>query len=202
MSKARRIGFLGGTFDPPHLGHLIIAREALYQLDLSAVNWLITPDPPHKTDREITPIQVRMDMVNRIISQDEAFVLSEIDLNRTPPYYAADTVEIISRQQPDAALVYLIGGDSLQDLPGWYQPIRFIKRIDQLAVAPRPGSAPDLDALDKKIPGLKEKTVFLAGVAMEVSSHLIRKRIKQGAPYDHFLPEAVADYIEKNHLYR
>jgi nicotinate-nucleotide adenylyltransferase len=202
MSDVRRVGYLGGTFDPPHLGHQVIAREALRQLDLDEVKWLITPDPPHKADRVITPIQTRMDMLNLIISKYEDFSLSEIDLKRSPPYYAADTVEIISRTQPDMGLVYIIGSDSLQDLPGWYEPARFVELIDQLAVAPRPGFNSDLTALDMEVPGLKEKTVFLKDISMEISSNQIRRRIKHDSPCDQFLTDEVAAYITQNQLYR
>lgn len=202
MRELSRIGYLGGTFDPPHLGHEIVAREALYQLDLDAVMWLITPDPPHKNDREITPIQYRLDMLDLVTSRYDEFFISEIDLQRSPPYYTADSVELINQNKPEADLVYIIGGDSLGDLPGWYDPGRFIAAIDQLAVAPRPGFIPDLEWVEKEVPGIKDKTVFLTEISMEISSKLIRKRIAQGASYDHFLNQEVADYIKNNQLYQ
>ena len=202
MRDVLKVGYLGGTFDPPHLGHEIVAREALYQLGLDRVMWLITPDPPHKGSKEITPIQFRLDMLNLVIDRAVEFLLSDIDLQRSPPYFAADSVEIIARQEPDVDLVYIIGGDSLQDLPGWFEPDRFVAAIDQLAVAPRPGYDPDLAGLIKAVPGLKEKTVFLSDISMEISSKLIRSRIQQGAPFDHFLIPEVANYIRENQLYR
>jgi nicotinate-nucleotide adenylyltransferase len=202
MNEVQRIGYLGGTFDPPHLGHQIVAREALYQLDLDRVMWLITPDPPHKGDQEITPIQFRLEMLHLVIDRYDEFYLSEVDLQRSPPFFAADTVEIITRQQPTIELVYIIGGDSLGDLPGWFEPDRFLAAIDQLAVAPRPGYDPDLAAIDRVVPGIKEKTIFLTEIMMEISSNLIRKRIKQGAAFEHFLIPEVASYIKKNQLYR
>lgn len=201
MREPRVIGYFGGTFDPPHLGHEMLAGEALFQLSLDAVMWLITPDPPHKIEREITPVQSRLDMLKIVTDRYDEFAISEVDLQRSSPYYAADTVEIIKKQHSEVELVYIIGEDSLQDLPDWYQPERFLSTIDHLAVAPRPGINSDLTALDLKLPGLKEKTVFLTGIMVEISSSLIRERIKEGAPYDHFLFQGVADYIKSNHLY-
>ena len=201
MREISTIGYFGGTFDPPHLGHEILAREAFYQLSLDAVIWLITPDPPHKINREITPVQSRLDMLKIVTDRYDEFSISEVDLQRSPPYYAADTVEIIKKQQSETEIVFIIGEDSLQDLPGWYQPERLLTTIDQLAVVPRPGFKSDLAALDVILPGLKEKTVFLSEILVEISSSLIRERIKEGALYNHFLFQGVAEYIESNHLY-
>jgi len=201
MSDIRTVGYFGGTFDPPHLGHEMLAREAFFQLSLDAVMWLITPDPPHKTKREITPIQSRLEMLKIVTDRYDEFMISEVDLQRSPPYYAADTAAIIKNNHPEVGLVYIIGEDSLHDLPGWYQPERFLSTIDQLAVAPRPGFNEDLVALDEKIPGLKAKTVFLTEIMIEISSSLIRERIKRGLAYDHFLSQGVAEYIERHYLY-
>ena len=202
MRDLHRVGYLGGTFDPPHLGHAIIAREAFLQLNLDAVMWLITPNPPHKKDREITPVQYRLDMLELATGKYDEFSTSSVDLERSPPYYAAGTVEIIKNNKPDRDLVYIIGEDSLQDLPEWYEPELFLATIDELAVAPRPGFSTDLEVLGKKLPGLQEKVVFLAEVMVEISSSLIRERIKGGIPYDHFLLQDIADYIKKNGLYQ
>jgi nicotinate-nucleotide adenylyltransferase len=202
MSRFQKVGYFGGTFDPPHVGHEVLAREAFCQIGLDAVMWLITPDPPHKLDREITPVQARLDMLELVTSRRDGFFISEVDLQRAPPYYAADTVEIIKRQQPEVDLIYIIGEDSLQDLPNWYEPSRFLSAIDQLAVAPRPGINSNLEILCEKLPLLKNKTVFLSEIMVEISSSLIRKRIKEGGHYDHFLNQEVADYIKRNRLYQ
>lgn len=202
MKPIQRIGYLGGTFDPPHLGHEMLAREAFCQLGLDAVMWLITPDPPHKTARKISPVHFRLDMLRLVTARYDEFLISEVDLERLPPYYAADTVEILKDQQPGVDLVYIIGEDSLVDLPDWYDPERFLASIDQLAVAPRPGSRSDLDKLDTALPGLKDKTVFLDEIMVEISSRLIQQRIKKGMAYDHFLVREIADYIRKNRLYQ
>ena len=202
MSEFRRIGYLGGTFDPPHLGHLKLAGEALTQLDLNVVKWLITPRSPHKTDREISPTQTRLSMLELVLEKFDEFTISTIDLNRDPPYYAVDTVEIIKKENPEEELVYIIGEDSLVDLPSWYQPERFLAELDQLAVAPRPGYKTDLDLMEVEFPGLKEKTVFLTGFLMDISSSMIREKVKQGDDYQEYLTREVAAYIVENQLYR
>lgn len=202
MKEFQRVGYIGGTFDPPHLGHEIIAREAFLQLELDAVKWLITPDPPHKKDRSITPVQYRLDMLAIATARYDEFYTSSIDLERSPPYYAAETVGIIKKTKPHLKLIYIIGEDSLRDLPGWHEPELFLATIDKLAVAPRPGFNTDLDVLDQELPGLKDKVVFLDQVMVEISSSLIRKRIKEGIPYDHFLLPDVAALIKTNGLYQ
>jgi len=202
MKDLWKIGYLGGTFDPPHLGHEMVAREACSQLDLDTVMWLITPDPPHKTSRKILPVETRLDMLQLVTARYDEFEISKIDLKRSPPYFAADTVEIIKNQQPAIDLVYIIGEDSLEDLHSWYQPDRFLAAIDQLAVAPRPGVMSDLDELGKDLPGLRKKAIFLTEIMVEISSSLIREMIKEGVNLDHFLARDVEEYIKNNNLYK
>ncbi|NQS92373.1 MAG: hypothetical protein HQ574_08180, partial [Chloroflexi bacterium] len=125
-----------------------------------------------------------------------------VDLDRDPPHYAADTVEILKRENPTAELIYIIGEDSLRDLADWVEPARFLEAIDQLAVAPRPGVITDLDELDKALPGIKRKTAFISDVMLEISSSMIRERIICGTPYEHFLPKEVSAYINDNSVYK
>jgi nicotinate-nucleotide adenylyltransferase len=202
MSEFRKIGYMGGTYDPPHLGHEMLALEAYIRLGLDRVEWLITPQSPHKIHREISPIQYRLDMLRLVTDRVDEFTISSIDLQRPPPYYAADTVELIKEQRPAVDLVYIIGEDSLVDLPGWYQPERFLAGIDQLVVAPRPGFDTDLEKLDRILPGLKIKTHFLTGFMMDISSSLVRERIKAGKDIDGYLIKEVIDYIHANQLYQ
>ena len=105
MRQMQRIGYFGGTFDPPHIGHEMLAREAFIQLDLDVVMWLITPEPPHKTKQVISSVINRLDMLDLVTGRYEEFQISKVDLERSPPYYAADTVEIIKHQQQTAELV-------------------------------------------------------------------------------------------------
>ena len=199
--RKKRVAFFGGTFNPPHLGHEILAQEACYQLGLDSLQWLVTPDPPHKKEAAIAPIQHRLEMLDRIVKSVPYFDISRLDLDRPAPHYAADSVEIARGQFPDCEIIYLLGEDSLQDLPGWHQPTRFLEALDQLAVAPRPGVQADLAGLEGRLPGISQKIVFLQGVVLEISSSLIRERIRQRAPFRHFLDAEVADYLDDNKLY-
>ena len=199
--KKNRVGYFGGTFDPPHLGHIILAAEAKYFLGLDEFKWIVTPEPPHKKDRIITPVKYRLDMLKLVAAEMGIFEISEVDIQRDPPHYAVDTVEIIKEKNPSVELVYIIGEDSLKDLPNWHEPDRFISAIDQLAVAPRPGIKTDLDQLDREIPGLSEKTVIIPEIMVEISSSIVRERVREGAPFEHFLIDPVIDYINKNKLY-
>ncbi len=199
--KKYRIGYFGGTFDPPHLGHIILAAESKHYLGLDKFRWIITPEPPHKKDRIITPVSNRLEMLKLVIADQGLFEISEVDLQRVPPHYAADTVEILKNEHPSEELVYIIGEDSLKDLPNWYETSRFLATIDQLAVAPRPEVTTDLGQLEHLLPDLSDKIVFIPNVMIEISSSVIRKRVREGAPFEHFLIDSVAEYIKMNRLY-
>lgn len=199
--ERRRIGYFGGTFDPPHLGHTILAQEVCYQLDLNCLYWLITPDPPHKQGAFITPVKHRLKMVERIVNQVSYFMISRLDLDRPAPHYAVDSVELARELHPDSELIYLMGEDSLLDLPDWHRPIQFLAAVDQLAVAPRPGVKARLGEIEPQLPGISQKTVLLHDVMVEISSSVIRNRIRSGAPYRHFLDDKIADYLLEHKLY-
>ena len=202
MKAGGKIGYFGGTFDPPHLGHLILAVEAHHQLELDRLQWILTPDPPHKTNHQVSPVEIRLEMLQLILDTRPEFQISLIDINRDPPHYAADTVELLKKKNPADELVYVIGEDSLQDLPGWHAPDRFIAAVDTLAIAPRPGISTDLEEMERSLPGLAGKTIFLKDIRIEIASSLIKSRIKNFEPYGHLLPEAIADYLKFHKLYQ
>jgi nicotinate-nucleotide adenylyltransferase len=201
VNSVERVGYFGGTFDPPHLGHEILAREASYQLGLNHLYWLLTPDPPHKYSNQITAADDRLEMLGLVVERYQGFEISHLDLDRPAPHYASDTVEIIKKKNPEIELIYIIGEDSLRDLPDWYEPQRFLAAVDILAVAPRLGINTDLDHLDGILPGISSKTRFLKGVMVEISSSLIRQRSQEGGPFRHFLTREVGDYLEDKPLY-
>ena len=118
-----RIGIFGGTFDPPHVGHLILAAEARDQLQLDQVLWVVTPDPPHKTKRTISPLGDPPGAgPGGCIDRIPVFEISRVEIDRPGPHYSADTVQILARENPGAELFYLMGGDSLHDLPDLEAP--------------------------------------------------------------------------------
>lgn len=196
-----RIGIFGGTFDPPHLGHLILAMEAASQLSLDKVLWMVTPDPPHKQDQEITPVETRIQLVKAEIGRDPLFEVSRFELHLQSPQYALTTVRELRKREKEAEIVYLIGEDSLQDLPKWHEPVRFIQELDALGVMRRPGGVTNLDDLERQIPGLKEKIRFIDAPLLEISSHQIRERICRRQPYRYYLPEKVYRKVQDLDLY-
>ncbi len=196
-----RIGIYGGTFDPPHLGHLVLAVEACDNLDLNRLLWVVTAHPPHKQKQVISPAEQRVMMVKAAIAGYPCFDVSRVDLDRPAPHYAADTVRLLQKQYPGAQLIYLIGGDSLRDLPTWRRPRDLIEQVTAFGVMRRLGDAIDLVALEQILPGLTEKIHFIQAPRLEISSRDIRQRIAQGRPYHLYLPQGVASLIEQNGWY-
>ena len=198
---ARLIGVFGGTFDPPHIGHLVLAAEAQAQLDLERVSWVLTPYPPHKDDRAITPLEQRLALLRAALDDDPTFELSTVDIDRPPPHYAVDTLRLLKGRYPGAGLAYLMGGDSLADLPEWHDPAGFVEACDALAVMARPGHPPDLATLEAQLPGLNQKLRFIQAPLLEISSTMVRERIVQGEPFRYFLPGTVYGLIQERGLY-
>lgn len=201
MSRTR-IGFFGGTFDPPHIGHLILAGEAAHQFGLTRLLWVLNPDPPHKQETEIAPLHHRLQMLQRAISDNTAFELSRLEIDRPGPHFTINTIRTLIQQEPDAELFLLIGGDSLRDLPTWRLPSEIVAAVSRISVMRRPGDAFDMPALEAKIPGLTDKVTFIDALLLNLSSHEIRRRIAEGNEFRYYVHPAVYDYIQSNHLYR
>jgi nicotinate-nucleotide adenylyltransferase len=197
-----RLGIFGGTFDPPHLGHLILAAEARSQLQLDRLLWVLTPYPPHKQNNNVSSLEQRLELVEAALAQDPAFELSRIEIERPGPHYAADTVERLQEQFPAANIYYLIGGDSLHDLPTWREPRRFLAHISGLGVMRRPGDRVEFDDLSRSLPGLREKVHLIQAPLLEISSSDLRQRIMEGRPFRYYLPPEVYELILERGYYR
>ena len=197
-----RLGVFGGTFDPPHLGHLILAAEAYDQLGLERLLFVVTPDPPHKYGLEISPLKHRFAMLRASITDNPDFELSRVDIDRPPPHYAVDTAQILARQFPGAELVYLMGGYSLRDLPDWHNPQSFVDVIHSLGVMRRPGDHIDLSGLEELLPGAADKVRFVDAPLLEIASSQIRERVSQGRPFRYYLAPPVYHYILEHKLYQ
>ena len=197
----RRIGIFGGTFDPPHIGHQILAMEAYDELKLDKLFWVLAPHPPHKIGKRLTPLEIRIEMVEAAIQYDRIFELSYVDIDRPGPHYVLDTVKIFRQQYPEDELIFLIGGDSLHDLPGWHQPQEFIAACDKIGVMHRPGEKIDLVELERQLPALTEKLEIIEAPLLEISSNQIRKLVAAGKPFQYYLPHEVYNIILKNRLY-
>jgi nicotinate-nucleotide adenylyltransferase len=197
-----RIGIFGGTFDPPHQGHLILASEAYYELSLDILYWVLTPYPPHKPNSRIAELQHRFEMVHAAIAPDPRFTFSTVDLDRPGPHYSVDTVRLLGESHPGAELIYLMGGDSLRDLPTWRRARDFLNACHAIGVMRRPGDAIDLSALEKAIPGLTDKVRFVEAPLLDIAAHEIRARAAEGRPFRDFLTPGVYSYIVEHNLYR
>ncbi|KAF0108482.1 MAG: nicotinate-nucleotide adenylyltransferase [Anaerolineaceae bacterium] len=195
------IGVFGGTFDPPHLGHLALASAARAQLGLDRLLWMLTPDPPHKQGEVITPIEHRLAMVELALAGHPEFELSRLELDRPGPHYALDTVKLLAEQNPRAGIVYLMGGDSLRGLPTWRRPADLLSALRFVGVMRRPASSPDLPALERILPGITAKVRFVDAPPVDISASGIRSLAAAGKEYRQFVLPAVYDYIVEHGLY-
>lgn len=195
-----RIGIFGGTFDPPHLGHLILAAEATSQMKLDRLLWVLTPDPPHKRDQHLTPIEIRFELVQLSLMNDPTFEMCRVDLDRPGPHFTLDTVKLIKQEYPGAEVFYLIGGDSLHDYPNWHRAADTLAEVNGLGVMRRPGDQIDMSLLETQIPGISEKVCFIEAPLLEIASHQIRRRIRQGRPFRYYiLPVVYQRILEKKY---
>ena len=196
------IGVLGGTFDPPHNGHIAIAEQALTQLNLDQVLFAPTGQPPHKQGNPITPIEDRLEMVRLAIANHPRFALSRIDVDRAGPTYTADTMRLLHEQFGDGVdLYFIMGMDSLANILTWHAPEQLI-RICKLAVFHRPGFSANIDELAKQLPGLRERIVRVPSPAIDIAASDLQRRIRAGLSIAHLVPPAVEAYIAQNDLYR
>lgn len=199
--ERRRVGIFGGTFDPVHLGHLIIASEIRFALALERVLFVPAAQPPHKPERMVTADHHRLAMLELAIAGNPDFGISRVELERSGPSYTVDTLEILNRQLAPAGLVLLMGADSLRDLPTWREPGRIAERAE-LAVAQRPGVEVDLDAVYEAIPEARGRIHLVDIPLIGISSSDIRRRVQEGRPIRFHVPTAVERYIVEHGLYR
>lgn len=195
------LGVFGGTFDPPHLGHLILAAEALDQLQLTRVLWVLTPRPPHKLERPVTALHHRLEMLKRAIASIPGFELSTIEIERSGPHFSLDTINLLQARSPTARLVLLLGSDLLLGLPAWKGSHELLNAAHAIGVMRRSAKQIDLAALENSLPGLMAKLCFFKTPRLEISSSTIRERIASSRPYHFYLPSGVYDYIQQNKPY-
>jgi nicotinate-nucleotide adenylyltransferase len=200
-----RVGILGGTFDPIHLGHLAAGEEAREALGLQSVLFVPAGAPPHKPDRQISTPAHRVAMVELAIASNPAFRLSRVDVDRMGPSYAADTVEILGDEirragmEPD--LWWILSAEAFASLPTWRDPERLLAGC-RMAVVPRPGARlPARAWVEEHFPGLGDRVTVLGGPVLDISSTLIRDRAVAGRSVRYLVPDAVADYVEAHDLY-
>ena len=197
-----RVAILGGTFDPIHIGHLILAEEACDQLDLSMVYIVPAGDPPHKQGRRLAPVEDRLQMIERAIDGNPAFRVSRADADRPGPHYTIDTVRIVQSQLPDhAELYFLMGYDSLAELPGWYRPSELVAACHLVALT-RYNVPLDWERIEAQLPGIGERVTLLDMPELEISSHQIQERVRSERSIRYLVPDGVRTYILEHALYR
>ena len=194
------IGVLGGTFDPIHIGHLVVAEEARIKLGLSEVLFVPAGQPSLKRDRDITPALHRVEMVRRAIADNPYFRLSTLEVDRPGPSYTVDTLTLLQGQLTgESSLFFILGRDTLAELPLWKEPQKVVQ-LCRLVVPPRLGSR-DLRHLEETIPGLLERVIQLDMPVIGISSSEIRQRIARGLSIRYLVPPAVEKYITEHRIY-
>lgn len=205
MSKKRlKLGLMGGTFDPIHNGHLLIANEALWRLNLDRVVFIPTGDPPHKQDHHITPAWCRLDMVRLATQDNPNFEVSTIEIDRPGLSYTAQTLQALHEDYENQADFYfIIGVDAAADLLSWNEPDRVVT-LAKLVVVDRPGFTFPMDKLKAGLPeiNLAERIILVHVPLVEIASTEIRHRVAKGQPIRYLLPEEVIAHIEREHIYQ
>ncbi len=196
------IGLMGGTFDPVHNGHLIIAEEVRTQLNLAEVLFVPAGQPWLKANSPITDAEHRIQMVRLAIAAKPYFKLSTMEIERPGPSYTVDTIaELQGQLGVRAELFFILGWENLTELHQWHEPSRLIKMCYLVAV-PRVGyPAPDLNSLEADIPGLSHSVIPLDTPKIDISASAIRNRVAQGLSISHLVPEPVERYIRQHGLY-
>ncbi len=197
-----RLGVLGGTFDPVHLGHLIIAQESAQRAKLDSVLFVPAARPWMKGGRSIAPVEHRVAMVRLAIRGNPRFALSLVDVARGGPSYAVDTLTDLRRQYGGKArLFFIMGYDSLAGLPQWRDPGRLVALGRFIAVS-RPGQPrPNVQDLDRRVPGLVRRLTLIEGVDIGISATEVRRRARAGLSIRYWVPPVVERYIQEHRLY-
>ena len=196
-----RLGILGGTFDPPHTAHLVMADQARDQLKLARVFFVPAGQPPHKLGRALSPVEHRVAMTQLAIAVDERFVISRMDVDRPGPHYTADMLALMQAEYPGNELYLLLGSDSLRDLKIWHEPARVVAQA-RLAVIRRPGAEPDWRALEASLPEISACVDWVDAPYMDISSTDIKRRVRAGLAIRYLVPMPVERYIIEHGLYR
>jgi nicotinate-nucleotide adenylyltransferase len=199
-SDRSAIGVLGSAFNPPHLGHLALAQEALWQLDLDEVVLVPTGEAPHKRIHDDPGRELRLAMTRLAAADDARFIVSTLEVEREGPSYTFETLELLAAEKGDPDLVFMMGADAAVGFESWREPRRVVE-LARLAVARRSGiSEADVGAVMRSI-GAEGRATMLEMPQFGVSSSAVRERAAAGRPLRYLVPEAVARFIEEKGIY-
>jgi len=199
-TRARRVGVMGGSFNPIHIGHLVTADEARHSFDLDEVVFVPAGHPWQKDVHDVAPAEHRHMMCVIATSQDPTFRVSRIEIDRPGPTYTLDTLRALKEERPLDELFFITGADAILQILTWRDPEAVLREARFIA-ATRPGY--DLDRLEKELPeGLEDRVAIMEIPALAISSTDVRIRAREGRPIRYLVPAGVAEYIEKNGLYR
>jgi nicotinate-nucleotide adenylyltransferase len=190
------IGILGGTFNPPHIGHLIVAEHVRQELSLDSIVFVPAAIPPHKGSDNITAPQHRMEMVRRAVQGNPYFVVSEMEIARGGVSFTVDSLRQLKRERPGDQFFLLIGMDNLQEFHSWKSP-ETILELATVVVMTRPGF------VENDVPAdIKGRVRICPVPEIGIASRDIRTRVRAGKSIRYLLPDSVHDYIQQNRLYR
>jgi nicotinate-nucleotide adenylyltransferase len=195
-----RVGILGGAFNPPHIGHLVCAQEALVRLDLERVVFVPMGQAPHREIEDDPGADVRLRMCEAAAGEDERFEVSRVEIDREGPSYTVDTLRELVERSPDDELVLILGGDQAASLAAWHEPEEVLRLATVAAVERTGWSRQRIAVRIASIEGAQD-VVYFDMPRMDVSSSLVRHRVARGEPIRYLVPEQVASYIEANGLY-
>ena len=195
-----RIGVFGGTFDPIHMGHLIVAEDARAALDLDKVLFIPAGQPWFKSYRQITEAYHRLAMVRLAVEGNPSFDVTDIEIRRTGPSYTVDTLAELREQYPDAEFIVILGVDALREIDRWHQPRKLFELASVVGMA-RPGAIINLSVLHAAIPGSSSRIRLLDSALIDISGTEVRQRVAAGRSIRYRVPAAVEWYIRENGLY-
>jgi nicotinate-nucleotide adenylyltransferase len=190
------IGLFGGSFNPPHVAHLIVAEVVRDQFDLSEVWWIPNATPPHKPDDELVAVEHRLEMTRCVVASNPHFRVCDLEVQREGVSYTVETVRVLQDQHPDTDFALIIGSDSLDHFGEWHRPDEIAERVP-LIVYKRPGA---IEAVAE--PRFANHVRYVAAPVVEVSGTEIRARCRAGRTIRYLVPDAVRTYIEAHDLYQ
>ena len=197
-----RIGIFGGTFDPIHIGHLVLAEQCREQCQLDEVWFVPAAEPPHKREATISPAKARCEMVEFAIAGHPQFRLSTVEIDRSGPSFTVTTLEQLHAEDPDRELFLLIGADSLRDLPLWREPRRILELATVVAVNRGNRPAPDRATIDARLgPAVSSRLLFVEMPGIDVSASDVRRRVAIERSIRYLVPRAVETYIRQRNLF-